>query len=327
MDAGLLAGLAQGLNQGLGAYQTTRRQQQQLAGENEDRAARRRLAQMQMQQAGFQEGPDGLLAKTDAQERKDAMGEAERQAGLLKSGYKAEYDPMTKTANLAKLEGFRDLEQENRKLQNQKLRQELAQGPTSKRLPADKVLAVQEGGAVLRNLPDIAQTIEQNEDIFGPVMGRLGGMSPYNEKAQTVDAEMRAQSQTFGRYMEGGVLRKEDEDKYRKMFPQLTDTPAVARNKLAIVERILAKKQGSDIDALGASGYDVGGLKTPGKARELPSAITQGKNKGLIPEALANQGGRVSGGGKVRVQKGGETLLIDPSDLKDAMADGYQQVQ
>lgn len=130
----------------------------------------------------------------------------------------------------------------------------------AKRIPAPTILNLNEGKNVGRLLPEVAEAIEANLSIFGPVSGRARGMNPYDARAQTVDARMRTASQSFGRFMEGGVLRKEDEEKYRKMFPQLSDTPEVAKNKLQIVARQLAQKFNDDRQTLGSSGYDVSGV-------------------------------------------------------------------
>jgi hypothetical protein len=158
-----------------------------------------------------------------------------------------------------------------------------------KMLPADKVLSVNEGKQIPRMLEDIGGTIEANADTFGPVMGRINSANPYNEKAKTIDAQMRASAQAFGRFMEGGVLRKEDEEKYRKMFPQLSDTPGVAKNKLAIVDRLLKSKSAADVSALAASGYDTRAFngsqpKIPG----VPEVLTaKNKSGSLVNEAVA----------------------------------------
>lgn len=159
---------------------------------------------------------------------------------------------------------------------------------TAKMLPADKVLAVSEGQRIPTMLEDIRGTIEANRNSFGPVSGRLSSLNPYNEKAQTIDAQMRAASQSFGRFMEGGVLRKEDEDKYRKMFPNLSDTPEVAANKLAIVDRLLRQTQGANVKALSASGYDTSAFNGASSAPELPNVLSQGSQGGLISQAHAS---------------------------------------
>lgn len=174
-------------------------------------------------------------------------------------------------------------------------------------LPANTVMALNEGQAVARMLPDVEAAIQANSGIMGPVAGRARGANPYDTNAQTVDAQFRAASQSFGRFMEGGVLRKEDEEKYRKMFPQFSDKPEVAKNKLAIVRRLLASKYESDRTTMGKSGYDVSGLGT----LEIPASLFDAPD----------------GNGKIRVSNGSEVLLIDAADEADAQKDGYARVK
>lgn len=152
-------------------------------------------------------------------------------------------------------------------------------GQGAKQLPPDKVLLVNEGNSIPTMLKDISTTIDANPDAFGPVAGRLGSMNPYDEKAQAIQSQVRAASQAFGRYMEGGVLRKEDEVKYERMFPQPSDTPETAKNKLAIVNKILVDKQRSNLEALQKSGYDIKGL----------SGTDLGE--GQVPNILGGKGG------------------------------------
>lgn len=144
-----------------------------------------------------------------------------------------------------------------------------------KMLPPATVLNVQEGASVPAMLDDIDGTIDANAESYGPVVGRASSWNPYDTKAQTIDAQMRAASQAFGRYMEGGVLRKEDEEKYRRMFPQLSDTPQVAKNKLAVVRRLLAERQNSSVKALGAQGYRTKGFEQI-KSAPVPKGLVGG---------------------------------------------------
>jgi len=83
------------------------------------------------------------------------------------------------------------------------------------------------------------QLVQQNHDLLGPARGTIESNNPYHTKAQIFDASMRAISQQVGRALEGGVLRKEDEEKYRKILPQLTDTPEVALGKIRQVQALL----------------------------------------------------------------------------------------
>lgn len=178
-------------------------------------------------------------------------------------------------------------------LQYKKEQDEAAQRGKGFKLPPDKVLSVQQGAQIPKQLDNIEVTLKNNEAIFGPAMGRVGGANAYDTQAQTVDAQLRSASQSFGRLMEGGVLRKEDEEKYRKMFPQLSDTPEVAKNKLAIVRNLLVSKQNGDIDALGAQGYDVTGFQRIPDA-QLPKALGGG---GLPAPVAASSGGLLSNAG------------------------------
>lgn len=169
-----------------------------------------------------------------------------------------------------------------------KMKEREAAAMGGKMLPADTVLKVEEGASIPALLDDIDITLAQNAESFGPVAGRAASWNPYDTKAQTIDAQMRVASQAFGRKMEGGVLRKEDEEKYRRMFPQLSDTPDVAKNKLAIVRRMLVEKQNSEIRALGAQGYRTKGFKpmpsAPPASGLLKGGDQESKDKARLEE-------------------------------------------
>lgn len=127
----------------------------------------------------------------------------------------------------------------------------------SKQLSAAQANLLSEGNQLSFVLDPLYGILESKKDLFGPITGRIGQANPYNTGAQTIDDDLRRAAQTIGKYMEGGVLRKEDEEKYRKMLPQLTDTPDVARNKLDGVADLLMRKQQEYIDSYARAGYDV----------------------------------------------------------------------
>jgi hypothetical protein len=142
------------------------------------------------------------------------------------------------------------------------------------RLPADKVIALSEAAQVPKLLDDMAATVKKNKDVYGPVSGRWASMNPWNETAKTVDAQTRTVRQTIGKLKEGGVLRKEDEEKYAKMLPQLSDTPEVAENKIALVRREMSRQFGDTMASLRNSGYDTSGINISfGDIPELPDAV------------------------------------------------------
>lgn len=275
-DLGLLAGLGEGLKQGVASYRAGRAQN--LEEERQREALRMRQAQMdrqakldqlQMAKSGFQEGPMGGLIQTPEAQRESQMREALQRGGLLARGVRIGEDmqPELLPPEERPQEGFSPYQEamlgfrmadERRKREEYERKQKQAE--KGKPLSDTRVQALTDGQSVLKQLPDIAETIEQNIDEFGPVTGRIASMNPYDETAQTIDAQMRASSQAFGRFMEGGVLRKEDEAKYRRMFPQLSDTPQVARNKLDVVRRLLAQKSRDYRQAFKAGGFDVSAI-------------------------------------------------------------------
>ena len=170
------------------------------------------------------------------------------------------------------------LEQKSKQLAIAKTEHEIESG---KRLPADKVISLSEASTIPKVMDDLKASLSSGSSMFGPAGGRINSLNPYNTDAQTLDAQFRTGSQIFGRYMEGGVLRKEDEEKYRKMFPQLSDSPDVAANKLALAERIFARRYASDVESLKASGYNSSGLA--GNVRAAPDMPRTKKSGGLVP--------------------------------------------
>jgi len=136
-------------------------------------------------------------------------------------------------------------------------------------------------GPLLTELEDL---INNNEKLFGPVRGVWESNNPLAEGATVQDNFKRA-TQIIGSYLEGGVLRAEDEIKYRKMLPQLTDTPEVARDKLEGIRELLTAKHNSYINAYRDSGFDVGAYVKPKENPPAGSIWVQDRegNVGSIP--------------------------------------------
>ena len=110
---------------------------------------------------------------------------------------------------------------------------------------------------------DEEMKLDQNKNLFGPIKGTIGGLNKYDEPAQKFQSNLKAKAQMIGKFMESGVLRKEDEIKYQKMLPQLDDQYDVALGKNAQVRRMLENKHRADISALKAQHYDTSGLEVP----------------------------------------------------------------
>ena len=63
--------------------------------------------------------------------------------------------------------------------------------------------------------------------------------------------------QVIGKALEGGVLRKEDELKYEKILPTISDPTALVTTKLDGLEAAIRTKRERTLESLGDAGYDV----------------------------------------------------------------------
>lgn len=112
-------------------------------------------------------------------------------------------------------------------------------------------------------LPKILQELEgtinksgqKDGAAFGP-MSNLYNLNPFDTTQQIANADLSRSAQLVGKFMEGGVLRKEDEAKYAKMLPGTTDTKEVAQGKLQAVRNMLQAKLQGYLDTDRAAGYD-----------------------------------------------------------------------
>ena len=89
---------------------------------------------------------------------------------------------------------------------------------------------VQASMTSLDSLKDLRQVLHDNEQYIGPIAG-LQAMNPYSD-ARKAQAKIDLVKQRVGKALEGGVLRKEDEEKYKRILATLNDTPSTAVSKV-----------------------------------------------------------------------------------------------
>lgn len=82
----------------------------------------------------------------------------------------------------------------------------------------------------LTDVEGLARAISENSGSVGPVAG-LQALNPYSSSRQ-IQAQIDRVRQVVGKALEGGVLRKEDEEKYKKILPTIRDTQETAQAKL-----------------------------------------------------------------------------------------------
>lgn len=81
----------------------------------------------------------------------------------------------------------------------------------------------------------------------------ITGLGEASKQRQAVIDRVK---QVIGKALEGGVLRKEDELKYKRILPTIVDTPEIVKTKLNGLEEALIDKRRETIDALSDAGYD-----------------------------------------------------------------------
>jgi hypothetical protein len=91
--------------------------------------------------------------------------------------------------------------------------------------------------SALKDIDNLKTEINET-DLVGPIKG-LAAKNPYATDSRQLQAVIDRVKQTVGKALEGGVLRKEDEEKYKKILPVITDTKEVALRKIAELERTM----------------------------------------------------------------------------------------
>jgi hypothetical protein len=131
-----------------------------------------------------------------------------------------------------------------------------------KQLTPDQINRISEGNQMPIVLTGLATLIDSNNDKFGPVAGRYFKANPYEPGGQAIQAELKRAMQSIGKYLEGGVLRAEDEKKYEQMLPQITDTPETAKAKLVGIDALLKAKQQQYLQDVQSGGYNASNFST-----------------------------------------------------------------
>lgn len=175
-------------------------------------------------------------------------------------------------ARLAQLKADQEYKKEDLALKRQELGIKSASANEPKQLPAAQIAQLKEGETIPSTLQNLSGLIKEKSDLFGPVTGRILENNPYSKEGQLTRAQLKTASQQVGRFLEGGVLRKEDEAKYEQMLPKLSDTPEVAEGKLKLVYDMVSKKQEDLMKGVAGQKYSTAGFteKFPEMKTEAP---------------------------------------------------------
>lgn len=96
-------------------------------------------------------------------------------------------------------------------------------------------------------------------------MAKVGSMLPnavteitgWGSDAKQKQATIDRVKQVIGKALEGGVLRKEDEQKYEKILPTIYDPPELVQSKLDGLWKAIQTRRQTQLDSLSDAGYDI----------------------------------------------------------------------
>lgn len=140
--------------------------------------------------------------------------------------------------------------------------------PDGKQMSETATMRVSAGRDAFDSMSTVRNSMKEYKSIMGPVEGRFRAMNPYDVDAQNFNSAMRIASQNVGKFMEDGVLRKEDEEKYKEMLPNISDKEEVAEFKLQQVSEMLQKKHNQNVQALKDQGYSIKGLELADESKK-----------------------------------------------------------
>lgn len=128
---------------------------------------------------------------------------------------------------------------------------------------ANRISEVNSSLSMLDSLPKPGETgfLPWVEAKFPDVVTGLTGIGA---EAKSRQAAIQLVKQIIGKGLEGGVLRKEDEAKYERIIPTLSDAPEVVKSKIQGLRAALARKKDEHLSALEDAGYDVSKYKARG---------------------------------------------------------------
>lgn len=225
-------------------------------------------ARSQMQWLTENVGFDGLYDSTGGDPYYIDL--VEQTLGLPSGGLLSSAEQAREAKALASEDRALDLEEQKlgMQLKGEQIKTEQAQrekiysdiqksnNPSGKPVSSATALQLADSSAALNMLGSLEKNITDNMDKFGPIAGFVTGFNKWDVVGQSVQASINATKQIVGKYLEGGVLRKEDEDKYGKILPKLTDTSDVALEKLKKVRELVNERISAQRAALESSGYN-----------------------------------------------------------------------
>lgn len=129
-----------------------------------------------------------------------------------------------------------------------------------KELPETAVDKISQFESGVSDANGLLTKIENNPHLLGLMRGTITTFNPKDVAGRQLLADIDRVKQSIGKSLEGGVLRKEDEEKYKKILATITDEPKVAVYKLKELIQAINEKRAQYLGNLQKAGYYTSGL-------------------------------------------------------------------
>jgi hypothetical protein len=138
-----------------------------------------------------------------------------------------------------------------------------------RQLPATSVSKISELDTAIDDATNLATKLATAPETG--FFSNVGAMLPnwvteatgIGEEAKGKQALINLAKQILGKSLEGGVLRKEDEEKYAKILPTISDPPNVAKEKIGFLIEELKKRKDTVLEGYESGGFNVSGFRQP----------------------------------------------------------------
>lgn len=155
----------------------------------------------------------------------------------------------------------------------------------SKPISDTHVSAISDTDRGIEQIDKIIDLVYKNKNIIGPVVGRVTSIplaGKYATESKNVQAEIARVRQVIGKAIEGGVLRKEDEEKYKDIVGEITDSPEVLIAKLRSLSKDLQLGKSTLLKNLEKTGRNVSKFSESSPARDIQREKPAGLSENLI---------------------------------------------
>lgn len=129
---------------------------------------------------------------------------------------------------------------------------------------AEDIAAIDEGIKLSKGLVFKQGDTGILPSIGGAMPDAVTNLTGFGVGAKQRQGVINLVKQIIGKGLEGGVLRKEDESKYEKILPTLSDHPRVVASKVNNLLKTLEQKRSIRLDALEDAGYNVSRFRERG---------------------------------------------------------------